>query len=37
MQEIVPLNAISVIKKDKKKIDQWRRLIEEALDIVNAQ
>jgi hypothetical protein len=36
MQEIVPLNAMNVMKKDHKKIEQWRKLLEEALDIVNS-
>jgi hypothetical protein len=37
MQEIVPLNAMNVMKKDHKKIEQWRKLLEEALDIVNSE
>jgi hypothetical protein len=37
MQEIVPLNAMSVMKKDHKKIEEWRKLLEEALDIVNSE
>ena len=37
MQEIVPLNAMNVMKKDHKRIEQWRALLVEALDLVNTQ
>jgi hypothetical protein len=35
LQEMVPLNAMNVMKKDHKRIEQWRALLVEALDIVN--
>ena len=37
MQEIVQLNAMNVMKKDHKRIEQWRALLVEALDLVNTQ
>ena len=37
MQEIVPLNAMNVMKKDHKRIEQWRALLVEALDLVNTE